>query len=421
VDRRVQFAEGMMHTATSGQQIERYTIDRKLTEGGMAEVYLAHRSVAGFDQPVVLKSLLPGFLDNRELVAMMCNEARLATRLSHPNIVRVEDLVEVGGRPFIVMEYLDGQNLRQIMHRALQRQRTLSLAFVCRVVAKTLEALEHAHDVCNSDGRPLGLVHRDVSLDNVIVTSSGRVALIDFGIAKPTTLLGEELTRAGQVKGKCAYMSPEQVRSEPLDRRSDLFSVGIILWEMLTQRRLFARRSELDSMVAIVCKDAVPPRSIAPELPEALDVICGMALARDREQRYQTAGELRRELEAVIATEGWRASPNDLRDELAAIFPVEIGKAEPSMYDEDERPTRLSPRHDFVADVPDAASPARVATATLRAADSDLYNQRPPGPSVYDDWPSPRQRRRWLWLWLATLFVAGFSMLVAFLAARAVR
>jgi serine/threonine-protein kinase len=161
-------------------------------------------------------------------------------------------------------------------------------------------------------------------------------------------------------------MSPEQVRSEPLDRRSDLFSVGIILWEMLTQRRLFARRSELDSMVAIVCKDAVPPRSIAPELPEALDVICGKALARDREQRYQTAGDMHRELEALIATEGWRASPNDLRDELAAIFPVEIGKAEPSMYDEDERPTRLSPRHDFVADVPDAASPARVATTTLR-------------------------------------------------------
>ncbi len=397
----------MMRTATPGDHVDRYRIDRKLTEGGMAEVYLGHRAVAGFDRPVVLKSLLPGFVDNHEHVAMMRNEARIAARLNHPNIVRVEDLVDVGGRPFIVMEYLEGQNLRQIVHRALTLQRTLALGFICRVVEKILAGLEHAHALVDGDGRPLGLVHRDVSLANVIVTWSGRVTLIDFGIAKATALVGDELTRAGHVKGKSAYMSPEQVRREPLDARSDLFSVGVVLWEMLTQRRLFARRSEIDSMMAICCQDAAPPSSIAPELPAAFDEICRKALARDREQRWQTAAEMRHALEALIAAEGMRASPDELRAELAALFPVESGADEapkvvadvpiaPGLYDEEERPTTLSPRRGVVADVPlplpPPPSPAR--PPTLRSTEMALYNQRVPGPSVYDDWLGGGDRRR---------------------------
>ena len=224
------------------EAIERYKIDRKLSEGGMAEVYLAHRSDSGSGRPVVIKGVLPDYVGNDDYVRMMRNEARIAASLSHPNIVRIEDMVETGGRPFIVMEYLDGRNLNQIVQRALAQQTKLSHAFVCSVVDKMLAGLGHAHDLGDADGAPLGLVHRDVSLANVIVTWTGRVALIDFGIAKATSAVDDGLTRVGQIKGKTTYMSPEQVRREPLDRRSALFSVGVVLGEMLAQRRALPRR-----------------------------------------------------------------------------------------------------------------------------------------------------------------------------------
>ncbi|MGZ3443658.1 MAG: protein kinase domain-containing protein, partial [Polyangia bacterium] len=156
-----------MATAPIGDEAERFTIERKLAEGGMAEVYLARRNQPGVGEKVVMKSLLPSFLDNKDYLAMMLAEARLAAGLSHPNIVRIEDLIDVGGRPFIVMEYLDGQTLRQIVQRAIAQQRALPVWLVCRLIIQVLAGLGHAHDRQDDEGRSLGLVHRDVSLANV--------------------------------------------------------------------------------------------------------------------------------------------------------------------------------------------------------------------------------------------------------------
>lgn len=421
----------MMHTVQTAD--ERFTIERKLAEGGMAEVYLARRNQPGVGDKVVMKSLLPSFLDNRDYVAMMLLEARLAAGLSHRNIVRIEDLIEVGGRPFIVMEYLDGQTLRQIVQRAITQQRSLPPALVCRVIVEMLAGLGHAHDRRDEEGRSLGLVHRDISLANVIVTWSGRVKLIDFGIAKATEMVTEELTQAGQLKGKSAYMSPEQVRREPLDRRSDLFSVGVVMWEMLTQRRLFARKNELHSMMAVVGEDAAPPSSVAVEVPAELDAICLRALARDREQRYQHADQMREALEALMAVRGWTATDAQLSDELASLFPVESPAALelsidveeeqsfPPLYGDEEAATAI----DLSQPAPPEPLPpppaiewqAERRTATLRSSEVALFNQRVPGPSVYDDWyVAPRtavdrsgaRGRGALWLFLfSCLLFAG--------------
>jgi len=392
---------------------DQYTIDRKLSEGGMAEVYLAHRHDGDGSRPVVIKGVLPGFAGDTDYVRMMRNEARIAASLCHPNIVRIEDLVETGGRPFIVMEYLDGRNLNQIVQRAIAQQRRLSRAFVCSVVIKMLAGLGHAHDLADDEARPLGLVHRDVSLGNVIVTWSGRVALIDFGIAKATSAVDDGLTRVGVIKGKTSYMSPEQIKREPLDRRADIFAVGVVLWEMLTHQRLFARRGGLDIMMAICAEDAAPPSSVVPSLPAALDRICGRALARDREQRYQTAAEMRAELEAVIEAEGGPADDAALEAELAALFPVESAEARdeqmPALYDEyeleeEELATTVQPRMSLAArPAPPPASPPTV--TTLRCHELTLLNQRLPGPSVYDEWLPVARSERW-WSLRGALLVA---------------
>jgi serine/threonine-protein kinase len=377
----------MMARQSTPEVIDRYTIDRKLSEGGMAEVFLAHQSVAGYDQRVVVKSLLPDFIDDRDFVKMMLNEAHIAAGLCHPNIVQVVDLVDVGGRPFIVMEFLDGQNLRQILNATVKLQRRLTAAFASHVIANVLAGLAHAHDQVDEHGRSLGLVHRDVSLANVIVTWQGGVKLIDFGIAKATSMVDQELTRAGQLKGKSSYMSPEQVRREPLDRRSDVFSVGIVLWEMLTRRRLFSRKSELESMIAICNEDVAAPSSIVPGLPQELDAICKKALAHDREERYQTADEMRADVEALIAAQGWTNSPLALQEELAALFPDESPAAAQMVTEEelDEEMIVVEEWDDAPLTVEDRAEPSASAPRPSRSMEMILFNQPTPGPSVYDD------------------------------------
>jgi serine/threonine-protein kinase len=280
------------------ERSDRYVIEQKLCHGGMAQIFLARR-VAGFHKRVVVKSLLPHFDDDPAFVEMLINEARIVAGLCHPNIVRVEDLAEVEGRPFIVMEYLDGRNLRQILQRASEVGQPLSPGVSCHIIAKVLAGLSHAHDHCDDHGRPLGLVHRDVSPANVMVTRAGNVKLIDFGIAKATNV-PTDLTSFGQLKGKSAYMSPEQVHCEPLDRRSDLFATGAVLWEMLTRRRLFWRSTDIDTLTAVCDAEIAPPSAWAPELPEGLDAICAKALERDRERRYQTADQMRGDLEELL-------------------------------------------------------------------------------------------------------------------------
>jgi serine/threonine-protein kinase len=411
-----------MTTTSLPERIDRYNIERRLSQGGMAEVFLAHREIAGVAKRVVVKSVLPDFLDDPSFVAMMVNEARISVTLSHPNIVRVEDLIQVGDRPFIVMEYLDGRNLREILHQAKKSDRLLSLEFACGVMANVLDGLHHAHERADEHGKPLGLVHRDVSLANVIVTWTGEVKLIDFGIAKATTNHNSDLTRVGQRKGKSTYMSPEQIAREPLDCRSDVFSAGVVLWELLTRKRLFSRKSEIESMLAICKEDAPAPSAVSDRVPPELDAICKKALERDRSKRYQSAREMSDALTAFMLSQRWSAGSQPAIAELAATFPEEaaahntpVKKVSDDWEDVKEtipvppscvealiaavQPAEASASTEALVQVEAEAlveveaepEPEQMESSgprklpSMRSEEIHLFNQPMPGPSVYDD------------------------------------
>jgi len=221
-----QFPEREAEALTFG----RYALTRKLSQGGMAEIYLARQSgIENFEKEVVVKIVLPTLADDDGYEDMLLNEARMAARLNHPNVVQILDLGKLDGRFFIAMEYLEGQNLLSIIQRAIKTGYSLPLGFVCRVIADVLGGLDYAHAQCDAaTGKSLGIIHRDISPPNVIVTYAGTTKLVDFGIAKATGAVSSSVTQAGQFKGKLSYMSPEQVKRQQLDARTDIFSTGVL-------------------------------------------------------------------------------------------------------------------------------------------------------------------------------------------------
>ena len=301
---------GAMTQAPQPTPFGSYLLDRKLAEGGMAEVFLARqRGLGGFEKQVVVKRILPALSTHADFVQMFLNEARLAARLSHSNVVQVFEAGEVDGRYYISMEYIDGADLRLFYDEAEHNGQPIPPGLACRIIADLLNGLHYAHAFTDENGRPLGIVHRDVSPQNVLVTRNGAVKIVDFGIAKATRT-AQQQTQAGRVKGKVAYLSPEQAMGRPLDGRSDVFACGILLWELCTGTRLYARSNDMATIMAITEDDAAAPSSVNPELPEALDLILKQALARNAADRYPSAHAMQAELEAIIRAEGW---PGDRR------------------------------------------------------------------------------------------------------------
>jgi tRNA A-37 threonylcarbamoyl transferase component Bud32 len=299
----------------------RYELTRKLSQGGMAEIYLARQSgVANFEKQVVIKIVLPSLAAHDGYEDMLLNEARMAARLNHPNIVQILDVGKLDDRFFIAMEYLDGESLSSIVQRAQQLGRRLPIGFVCRVIGDVLSGLEYAHALAGSDGKGLGIIHRDISPPNVIVTWAGSTKIVDFGIAKATRLGTSAVTDAGQFKGKLSYMSPEQVTRQALDARSDIFSTGVLLWELLTGRRLFRRASDQETLRALL-EDPVPASSLFhPGCPAALDQIIGRATQRTVQGRYPSARAMRRAIEEVIRQHGWAADPMTMQRVMSELF-----------------------------------------------------------------------------------------------------
>jgi serine/threonine-protein kinase len=279
-------------------QLGNYEPLLQLATGGMATVFVARQiGAAGFERLVVLKRVHPHLLADRDFYDMFRDEARVAAMLHHSNVVPVIDVVESEGELFLVMEYVDSVAFSTLMKAAADLGQRLPPAAVVRVVVDTLSGLHAAHDALDMRGNRLELVHRDVSPQNVIVGVDGSSRLIDFGVAKARHRLTE--TKSGSLKGKYGYMSPEQVKAQSVDRRADLFSAGVVLWEALTGARLFRGETEFDTIRRISEAPIPPPSSLAPSVPAGLDAVALKALARDREQRFQTAAEFLEALESA--------------------------------------------------------------------------------------------------------------------------
>src|SRR5262245_51418827 len=266
----------------------------------MAEIYLAKQVGAeGFERDVVLKLMLAHLTSSREFVEMFLDEARLAAKLHHPNIVQISDLGHHNGRYFICMEYLPGEDLQSLTETAERTSQTIPLTVATRIILSACEGLEFAHSY-QEHGHSLGVVHRDVSPSNIIVTYQGTVKVLDFGIAKAGTKITQ--TQPGLLKGKWGYMSPEQARGDALDARSDLFSLGITFHELLTGQRVFRKDNEIGVLLALMQQPIPPPSSVRHDIPHALDQIVMRALEKQPEDRYPDAGAFRADLEAYLAT-----------------------------------------------------------------------------------------------------------------------
>ncbi len=300
-------------------QIGPYEVLSRLAIGGMAELLLARRhGIEGFQKLVALKRILPQYATSPDFVEMFLHEARLAAALEHPNIVQVFDIGKSGDDYYFAMAYLHGKDGLAILRELARTRARMSIEHAIAIASGIAAGLHHAHEQIGFDGRPLGIVHRDVSPANAIVTFDGTVKLVDFGIAKAAAQVSH--TRAGVRKGKAAYMSPEQCRGDELDRRTDIWSLGVVLYELFTMTRLFRADNDLATMHRIVSTDAPSPRAACPELPASLEAIVMRCLRRDREERYATCAALQRDLDTAAHAFGLRPSAAGLSELLRGLF-----------------------------------------------------------------------------------------------------
>jgi hypothetical protein len=287
----------------AGRQLGRYEILTQLASGGMASVYIARaQGVAGFERLVAIKVLHPHLAYEQEFISMFLDEARLAARIRHMNVVPTLDISDSPGDGyFLVMEYIEGDHLGALLGRAAKQGERLPRPFVCRVLIDALQGLGAAHRLTDEHGKPLKLVHRDVSPHNILVGTDGIARLTDFGVAKADVRMAS--TRSGQFKGKLSYMAPEQASSNETDQRSDLFSVGIILWESLTGRRLFKGDSNAATLNKLLNGTVMKPSAVWPEL-EPYDGVVMKALSRNPAQRFQSADEFGEALDIAAGRSG---------------------------------------------------------------------------------------------------------------------
>ncbi|MGE0633812.1 MAG: serine/threonine protein kinase, partial [Pseudobdellovibrionaceae bacterium] len=307
------------------EKFGKYVLLEKVATGGMAEVYLGKSTGAsGVSKFFAIKRILPQFSDNPEFVDMFKEEAKIAVNLSHSNVVSIFDFGIERGQFFLVMEYVEGQNLRQVLNFIKKQNVVLNTEQIVYVIKEVAAGLDHAHRCLDAQtGRPLNITHRDISPQNVMVSFEGDIKIVDFGIAKAESQL--ENTRAGTIKGKFGYMSPEQAEgSANVDLRTDIFSLGILLWEMLANDRLFVSNNEVNTLRKI--RDCQIPslRKINPNIPADLEKICVKALAKDPMLRYQTAAALNRDLSRFLSTQYPDFATQDFSIFMKTLFAAKI-------------------------------------------------------------------------------------------------
>jgi serine/threonine protein kinase len=276
----------------------RYQLIKKLATGGMAQIYLARQSgVQGFEKLLVVKRILPHLAENEDFITMFLDEARIAARLNHPNVVQIFDLGQQDETFYIAMEYIHGDDVRKVWKQAERQGTQVPVPLICRIIIEACAGLDYAHKKTDVSGRPLNIVHRDISPQNILVSFEGGVKVVDFGIAKAADQA--TVTKSGVLKGKYSYMSPEQAQGQPVDARTDVFALGVVLYELLTGTRLFKRANDIQTLSAVTECKVQPPSFIDERLPRDLDDIVMRALAREREERFANARELQE------ALEGW--------------------------------------------------------------------------------------------------------------------
>ena len=358
----------------------KYQLVRKLASGGMAEVFLARAAgPMGFEKTVVVKRILPHLAEEQNFISMFLSEARLAAQLNHPNVVQVFDFGEAEGTYFLVMEFIDGINLRVLFRKAQEQKDPLAFTLVARIISQACEGLAYAHDFVDpATNEPMGLVHRDVSPDNVLIARNGSVRVVDFGIAKAAGQTN--LTKTGTVKGKFAYMPPEQLTGQPLDCRADVFALGIVMYELLTGRKPFDTSNEAFIVRAIMYEAFAPAAQFRPDVPEALQRILDKAMAKSANERYVDCRAFQSDLERFILQQGEPVSQYQLSQLVQKIAPAAafVPPAAPS--------APSSPQHPPIGVPPQAAT---IQDEQIQIATSLLATPAPQ-PSVIALVPKPR-------------------------------
>jgi serine/threonine protein kinase len=351
---------------TPSNRLGGYELIRSIAQGGMADIYLARRVGPGrFERHVAVKVLSKSRAADPEACAMFLDEARLVAMLNHHNIAAVHEVDVVDGKHYLAMEYVHGADLREVL-AASQRGGVLlpyetSVAIVCAAAA----GLDHAHRRCGPDGKPLRLVHRDVSLSNIMVGHDGSVKVVDFGIA--STTIASVHTSPGVVRGKASYMSPEQCLGDPVDHRSDVFALGVVLYELTTGARCFHGKTDFERMVAVVRGEYLPPSDLVADYPPELERVIRTAMAADPEQRYPTAGAMIDALERAAAARGWISGPSTIGRAMRGLFG---DVAEPWTSYGDDAP--VTEPHSIVS-LPMIAEPTRPAHRLARGTASDCF------------------------------------------------
>ena len=312
-----------MHALKKPIPFGKYYLLERINVGGMAEVFKAKTfGVEGFERLLAVKRILPNIAEDEEFITMFIDEAKIAVQLQHANIAQIFDLGKVDESFFIALEYVNGRDLRSIFDRMRNKAESLPIAMASYVIMQVCEGLDYAHNKRDAQGRELHLVHRDISPQNVLIGYEGECKLIDFGIAKAAGKASK--TQAGILKGKFGYMSPEQVRGLPIDRRSDIFAVGIVLYELLTGERLFIGESDFSTLEKVRNVEIHPPSSYNKKIPQELERVVLKALARDPDDRYANAIDLHDDLQSFLYSVGEFFSRKDLAAWMKKTFAMEI-------------------------------------------------------------------------------------------------
>jgi serine/threonine protein kinase len=309
------------------ERIGRYEVIQHLASGGMADLFLCRQSgPSGFEKVVALKQIRSEYSADDEFLTMFMDEARIAALLNHPNIAQIYELGSESGQPFLAMEFVNGRSLSAIYKKTLAQGQTVPAPIVAAIMVGILRGLSYAHQRKTLSGEPLNLVHRDVTPQNVLISNDGQIKLVDFGIAKASNQVAR--TRHGVLKGKYSYMSPEQVRSQPLDGRSDLFAVGILMYEALTAQRPFKRGNTVDTLKAVISELPADPRRYNAALAKPIVEIVARALFKRRSKRYANADQMLQALERELHRQDDPVTPAVIASWVDDLFRADEGRAE---------------------------------------------------------------------------------------------